>query len=48
MKLERVKRLRVLEKESARLRQAVADLTLDKLMGASKNPWLGGDRVESG
>ena len=32
MKLEQVKRLKELEKENARLRQAVADLTLDKLI----------------
>jgi transposase-like protein len=31
MKLEQVKRLKKLENENARLRQAVADLTLEKL-----------------
>lgn len=32
MKLEHVKRLRELERENMRLKQAVADLTLDKLI----------------
>jgi len=32
MKLEQVKRLKELEKENARLKRAVAELTLDKLI----------------
>ena len=32
MKVEQAKRLKELEKENARLRRAVADLTLDKLI----------------
>jgi len=32
MKLEQVKRLKELEKENVRLKRAVADLTLDKLI----------------
>ncbi len=32
LKLDQVKRLKVLEAENARLRRAVADLTLDKLI----------------
>ena len=32
MRLEQVKRLRELERENMRLKQAVADLTLDKLI----------------
>ena len=32
MKLEQVKRLKELEKENARLKRAVAELTLDKVI----------------
>ena len=32
LKLDQVKRLKVLEQENSRLRQAVADLTLEKLV----------------
>jgi putative transposase len=32
LKVEQAKRLKVLEQENARLRRAVADLTLDKLI----------------
>ena len=32
LKLDRVKRLKLLEQENGRLRQAVADLTLEKLV----------------
>ena len=32
LKLDQAKRLKALERENARLRQAVADLTLDKLI----------------
>jgi putative transposase len=32
LKLDQVKRLKALEKENARLRKAVSDLTLDKLI----------------
>ena len=51
LKLDQVKRLKVLEQENGRLRQAVADLTLEKLVlkeAASGNlwsaPWLQGFR----
>jgi transposase-like protein len=41
LKLDQVKRLKVLEAENARLRQAVADLTLDKviLTEAARGNW---------
>ncbi len=41
LKLDQVKRLKELEAENARLRRAVADLTLDKviLTEASKGNW---------
>ena len=41
LKLDQVKRLKVLEQENGRLRRAVADLTLEKLVlkeAASGNP----------
>ena len=51
LKLDQVKRLKVLEQENSRLRQAVADLTLEKLVlkeAAAGNlwsaPWLQGFR----
>ena len=51
LKLDQVKRLKVLEQENGRLRRAVADLTLEKLVlkeAASGNlwsaPWLQGFR----
>ncbi len=40
LKLDQVKRLKQLEQENARLRKAVADLTLEKLvLKASGEPW---------
>ncbi len=41
LKLDQVKRLKVLEAENARLRRAVADLTLDKviLTEAARGNW---------
>ena len=41
LKLDQVKRLKVLEAENARLRRAVADLTLDKviLTDAARGNW---------
>jgi len=40
LKLDQVKRLKLLEAENARLRKAVADLTLEKLvLKVSAEPW---------
>jgi hypothetical protein len=42
LKTEQIKRLKALETENARLRRAVADLTLDKLIlkeAAAGNVW---------
>ena len=40
LKLDRVKRLKALETENARLRKAVADLTLEKqVLKVSAEPW---------
>ena len=41
LKLDRVKRLKELERETARLRKAVSDLTLEKviLKGAASGKW---------
>jgi putative transposase len=38
LKIERVKRLKDLEVENTRLRRAVSDLTLDKLIGSYRIP----------
>ena len=39
LKLDQVRRLKVLEQENGRLRRAVADLTLEKLLGIDPVSW---------
>jgi transposase-like protein len=42
LKADQVKRLKDLEAENARLRRAVADLTLDKQILGKHSPWAAG------